>query len=79
MFDWDGVGDVDEERPVFEQGNDEEVVVVWVEFGGVDWGGEFDKSDSFLCLEVPEDGAPVLRGCEEVAAAARPAGGVRLE
>ena len=30
---------------------------------GVDWGGEFDQSNSFLCLEVPEDGPPVLGGC----------------
>jgi hypothetical protein len=63
VFDWDGVGDVDEKGPVFEQGHDEEIVVMWVKFGCVDWGGEFDESDSFLCLEVPEDVPPVLRGC----------------
>lgn len=50
-----------------------------VQFGCVDWGGEFDEADSFLRLQVPEDGAPVLGRGEEVAAAAGPAAVERLD
>jgi hypothetical protein len=65
-------GDVDEERGCFEEGDDEERVVIWVEFGGVDGCLEFGGADSGLCGEIPETSATVLGGCQEVSATARP-------
>jgi hypothetical protein len=70
----DGGGDVDEEWGGFEQGDDEEGVIVWVKFGGVDGRFEFGGADSGLCGQIPEAGTAVLRGRQEVAATARPAG-----
>ncbi len=68
----DGLGDVDQEGRGFEEGDDEEEVVVGVELGGVDWGFKFGRADSRLVGEIPEEGTAVLRRREEVATAARP-------
>jgi hypothetical protein len=44
-----------------------------MELGGVNGCFEFHGPDAFLGLEVPEAGAAVLRGGEEIAAVSRPA------
>lgn len=62
VFDWDGGGNVYEEGAVFEEGDHEEVRVGGVQFGGVDWGGEFHEPEACPGREVPEDGPPVLGG-----------------
>ena len=74
MFDWDNVGRVDQVGFVFEKRDDEQVAVIGVHFSHVDRRFELDLSDALLGLEVPENGSPVLRGCEQVSATSRPAG-----
>jgi len=61
VLDWDRVGDIHEMRVVLEQACNKEIAVVRVQFGHVDRSLEFDDTDAFLSLEIPEECSTVLR------------------
>lgn len=74
MFDWVRRRDINQIGVVFEKRADEQVVIRGVKLSEVDWGLELDSTEAGLGLEVPEGGATVLGGGQEVATAVGPTG-----